>query len=155
YCDVHLYGGQTDRLYHNEGHGRFKDVSAAAGITKRQYRGLAVLSFDYDDDGWPDIMVANDEHPAILWHNQHNGTFVDMAAEAGVAYAGDGGVIAGMGLDLGDLNRDGHFEIYESNFQSRPNILFQWEGPGWYVDRTQRWDLARPTLDHLAFGVGF
>ena len=155
YCDVHLYPGDTDRLYRNNGDLTFTDVSAVAGITKRAYRGLAILCSDYDRDGWIDIFVANDENPMILWRNNGNGTFTDVGAETGIAYDGKGRVVAGMGLDMADLERDGMPELYESNFQGEPNILFRMEASGWFVDRTQQSGLSHATMDRLGFGVGF
>ncbi|MFN3648490.1 MAG: CRTAC1 family protein [Armatimonadota bacterium] len=155
YCDVHLYGGDRDRLYRNNGDLTFTDVSGPSGITRRSYRGLAVLTSDYDRDGWVDIFVANDENPLLLWRNNGDGTFTDVAGESGVAYDGTGRVVAGMGLDMADLNRDGHPELYETGFQGEPNILFQMESDGWFVDRTQKWGLGSATMSRLGFGLGF
>jgi enediyne biosynthesis protein E4 len=155
YCDVHLYDGAQDLLYRNNGDLTFTDVSRQAGIAGRSLRGLAVLCADYDGDGLPDIFVANDEHPMLLWHNQGDGTFREAAAEAGVAYDGQGKVVAGMGLDMAYLDGSERLALYQSNFQSRPNILFEMESSGWFVDRTQKWGLGQPTIERLAFGVGF
>ncbi len=155
YCDIHLYAGAPDRLYRNNGDGTFTDVSRAAGLSRERYRGLAILCSDYDSDGWIDIFVANDEHPMLLWRNQGDGTFVDVAGEAGVAYDGAGRAVAGMGLDMAELKRDGRFYLYESNFQGRYNVLFSPEAPGFYADRTESFGLGSTTLDRLGFGVGF
>lgn len=155
YCDVHLYTGDQDRLYRNNGDRTFTDVSAASGIAKRAYRGLAVLASDYNRDGWIDLFVANDENPMLLWRNNGNGTFTDVAGEAGVAYDGSSRVVAGMGLDMADLDRDGRPELYETGFQGEPNILFRMETSGWFVDRTQKWGLGASTMDRLGFGLGF
>ena len=82
----------------------------------------------------------------LLWRNEGNGKFRDVAAEAGIAFDGQGRVVAGMGLDAADLNRDGAFELLQSNFQSRPNVLFQMEGGPWFTDRSQAWGLVSSKL---------
>lgn len=155
YCDVHIYEGDSDRLYQNLGNGKFKDVSDASGINAHAYRGLAVLTTDYDKDGWIDIVVANDEHPMMLWRNLGNGRFHNVAGEAGIAVDGRGKMVAGMGLDLADLDRNGSPELYESAFQGEPDVLFEMQGGSWFVDSTQEWDLAAVGQKYLTFGVAF
>jgi len=155
YCDVHVYEGQPDVLYRNDGKGRFTDVSRAAGIAGKRGRGLAVVAGDVNDDGRPDIVVANDENPAFLWLNEGGGRFREAAAEAGIAYDGRGEAIAGMGLDFGDVDGDGQLDLYESGFQSEPNIFFQRLAPGFFADRTGNLGIGEITRNYLSFGLGF
>jgi hypothetical protein len=155
YCDVHLYDGQPDRVYRNDGRGVFTDVSRAAGIAGKRGRGLAVICGDVDGDGWCDVIVANDENPNFLWRNNGDGTFTEAAAECGIAYDQRGETIAGMGLDLGDVDGDGLLDLYESGFQSEPNILFRQEAPGFFVDRSGASGIGDFTRGYLSFGLGF
>src|SRR5215472_15203126 len=118
-------------LYHNLGGGKFADVSQAAGIRKTNgHYCLSVSTLDYDDDGWPDIYVACDSTPSILYHNLGNGTFVDVAAEAGVAFDEDGREQAGMGSTVGDYDNDGHPDIFKTNFSDDASSLYHNNGDG-------------------------
>jgi hypothetical protein len=102
--------GGVNTIYHNNGDGTFSDVSEKSGIRKTNGTyGLGVLVSDFDNDGWPDIYVANDSAPAALYHNNKNGTFTDVAVEAGCAFSVDGKPQAGMGVSAGDFDRDGWF----------------------------------------------
>jgi len=155
YCDVHLYDGMPSRLYHNNGDGTFSDVSARTGISTKRGRSLAVACSDIDDDGDQDILVANDENPNFLWLNNGNGTFREAGAELGLAYDQRGETIAGMGLDFGDVDRDGQPDVYESGFQSEENILFHREAPALFVDRTNAFGVGELSRQVLSFGLGF
>lgn len=155
YCDVHLYDGLTSLLYRNKGDGTFLDVSKSAGISAKRGRSLAVVSGDVDDDGLPDILVANDENPNFLWRNNGDGTFREAGAEMGLAYDQRGETIAGMGLDFGDADRDGQLDVYESGFQSEEKILFHREAPGLFVDRTNAFGIGEISRSYLSFGLGF
>ncbi|HEX4946482.1 MAG TPA: CRTAC1 family protein [Blastocatellia bacterium] len=120
-----LEGGKNI-LYHNEGHGTFVDVSEKAGILKTNGTyGLGVLTADFDNDGWTDIYVADDSAPAILYHNNKNGTFTDVATEAGCAYSGDGKPQAGMGVSAGDFDGDGMLDIFKTNFSGDTSTLYR------------------------------
>jgi len=120
-----LEGGKN-LLYHNEGNGVFTDVSEKAGITKALGTyGLGVLTADFDGDTWPDIYVANDSAPATLYRNKHDGTFTDIAAEAGAAYSGDGKPQAGMGVAAGDYDGDGRLDIFKTNFSGDTSTLYR------------------------------
>jgi hypothetical protein len=118
--------GAKNILYHNEGGGRFVDVSEKAGIlaTSGTY-GLGVLTSDFDNDGWTDIYVANDSAPATLYRNNRNGTFTDIAAEAGAAYSGDGKPQAGMGVAAADFDGDGWLDIFKTNFSGDTSTLYR------------------------------
>ena len=149
-----LQGGKNI-LYHNNGDGTFTDVSEKAGIldTVGTY-GLSVGVADFDDDGWPDIYVANDSTAATLYQNQKNGTFKDVAIESGVAYSPDGKPQAGMGVSIGDFNRDGHLDIVKTNFAGDTASLYQNLGGLNFDDRTYLSGIGINTR-YLGWGVGF
>ena len=149
-----LQGGKNI-LYHNNGDGTFTDVSEKAGIldTVGTY-GLSVCVADLDDDGWPDIYVANDSTAATLYQNQKNGTFKDVAIEAGVAYSPDGKPQAGMGVSIGDFNRDGLLDIVKTNFAGDTASLYQNLGGRNFDDRTYLSGIGINTR-YLGWGVGF
>ncbi|PYV08234.1 MAG: RNA-binding protein, partial [Acidobacteria bacterium] len=107
-----LQGGKNI-LYRNNGDGTFTDVSEASGVRKAHGTyGLGVMVFDFDNDGWPDIYVANDSNPSALYRNNHDGTFTDIGIASGCAYSADGKPQAGMGVAAGDFDRDGWFDIF-------------------------------------------
>ena len=147
--------GGRNILYHNNGDGTFKDVSEKAGIwsTVGTY-GLSLVVADIDNDGWPDIYVANDSTAATLYQNQKDGTFKDMAIEAGVAYSPDGKPQAGMGVSVGDFNRDGWLDIVKTNFAGDTDSLYQNLGDGTFEDHTYASGLGINTR-YLGWGVGF
>ncbi|NYF78322.1 CRTAC1 family protein [Granulicella arctica] len=149
-----LEGGKNI-LYRNNGDGTFTDVSQKSGIwdTIGTY-GLSVAVCDYDNDGWPDIYVANDSTAATLYQNQKDGTFKDVAIEAGVAYSPDGKPQAGMGVSIGDFNRDGLFDIVKTNFAGDTDSLYLNLGDGTFEDRTYLSGLGVNTR-YLGWGVGF
>lgn len=154
YCQPQLYQPVTHQLFHNAGT-RFVDVSDKAGISKVEGRGLAVTFLDFNNDGRQDIFVANDLTSNILWRNEGNGTFVDVAAQVGCAYDGQGRAMASMGIAVGDYNHSGRQSLYVSNFSSVPNILFQNQGGDVYQDTTLQAKLGLPHLDFLSFGCAF
>jgi enediyne biosynthesis protein E4 len=118
-------------LYRNLGGGKFEDVSKSSGIEKTYgHYCLSVSTLDYDDDGWPDIYVACDSTPSILYHNLKNGTFVDVAAEVGVAFDEDGREQAGMGSTIGDYDNDGRPDIFKTNFSDDTSSLYHNNGDG-------------------------
>ena len=103
YCTPQVYKGESARLYHNRGNGTFEDVTQRAGLLDASSKSLGIALVDYDDDGWLDLLVTNDTQPNKLYRNNHNGTFSDVAVQAGVAYSDAGATRAGMGVDNGDL----------------------------------------------------
>ena len=124
-------------LLHNLGNGKFEDVSARSRFTEAQgHYCFSVSSFDYDDDGWPDIYVACDSTPSILYHNQHDGTFKDVALVTGTAYNEDGREQAGMGTAIGDFDNDGRLDIFRTNFSDDTSTLYHNNGDGSFTDRT-------------------
>ena len=147
--------GGKNLLYRNNGDGTFTDVSEKAGMweTLGTY-GLSVTVADLDNDGWPDIYVANDSTAATYYQNQKDGTFKDMAIEAGIAYSPDGKPQAGMGVAVGDYNRDGNLDIVKTNFSGDTDSLYQNLGDGTFEDRTYLSGLGINTR-YLGWGVGF
>ncbi len=149
-----LQGGKN-LLYRNNGDGTFTDVSEKSGMwdTIGTY-ALSVTVADLDNDGWPDIYVANDSTAATLYRNQKNGTFKDEAIESGVAYSPDGKPQAGMGVSVGDFNRDGLLDIVKTNFAGDTDSLYLNLGDGTFEDHTYLSGLGVNTR-YLGWGVGF
>ena len=154
YCSPVLYDPVPHQLWHNDGK-KFSDVSLRAGIGKKAGHGLAVAFLDYDGDGRQDIFVANDLTPIMLWRNNGNGTFKDVAVEAGCAYGEEGKVMAAMGITTADYDRSGRQSIYVSNFSGRPNVLFKNQGSGFYEDATQQAQIGLSHHHLLSFGCEF
>ena len=147
--------GGKNILYRNNGNGTFTDVSEKSGIlnTVGTY-ALSVTVADLDNDGWPDIYVANDSTAATYYRNQKDGTFKDEAIESGVAYSPDGKPQAGMGVSVGDFNRDGLLDIVKTNFAGDTDSLYQNLGDGTFEDHTYLSGLGVNTR-YLGWGVGF
>lgn len=142
-------------LYRNIGRGRFENVSGKAGITKTQgHYCFSVSPFDYDNDGWPDIYVACDSTPSILYRNNHNGTFTDVAITAGAALNEDGREQAGMGSTVADYDRDGNLDIFKTNFSDDTSILYHNNGNGTFTDATFVAGLGLHT-QYLGWGTMF
>jgi hypothetical protein len=141
-------------LYHNNKDGTFTDVSDSAGILKPGGRyGLGVVAADFDNDGWPDIYVACDMTPSLLYHNRHDGTFEERGTEAGVAYNFDGQLQAGMGVAVADFNGDGFLDIAKTNFSGDLPSLFKNEDGKFFTDVSQRAGLSSNHL--LGWGIAF
>jgi hypothetical protein len=124
-------------LYHNLGNGKFEDVSKASGIEKTAgHYCFSITTLDYDNDGWPDLYVACDSTPSILYHNNHNGTFTDTAADVGVAFNEDGREQAGMGSTAADYDGDGNIDLFKTNFSDDTSTLYHNNGDGSFSDVT-------------------
>jgi hypothetical protein len=142
-------------LFHNEGGGKFKDVSAASGFQKTLgHYCFSVTTLDYDEDGWPDLYLACDSTPAILYRNNHNGTFTDVGADAGVAFNEDGREQAGMGSTAADFDGDGHIDLFKTNFSDDTSTLYHANGDGTFTDVTFAAGLG-VNLDALGWGTMF
>ena len=147
--------GGKNILYHNKGDGTFEDVSEKSGMwTAVGTYGLSVAASDLDGDGWTDIYVANDSAPATLYQNQKDGTFRDIAIEAGAALSAEAKPQAGMGVSIGDYNRDGKFDVVKTNFAGDTDSLYTNLGDGNFEDRTYPGGLGVNTR-LLGWGVGF
>jgi hypothetical protein len=142
-------------LYHNLGNGKFEDVSEKSGFKKTSgHYCFSVSTLDYDEDGWPDIYVACDSTPAILYHNNHDGTFTDTAADAGVAFNEDGREQAGMGSTVADYDGDGHLDIFKTNFSEDTSTLYRNNGDKTFTDATLASGLGINT-QYLGWGAMF
>jgi hypothetical protein len=131
-----LTGGKN-ALYHNRGDGTFADVSDASGITRAKGTyGLGVSTLDFDNDGWVDLYVANDSNPSALYRNNHDGTFTDIGVTSGCAYSQDGKPQAGMGVAIGDYDRNGTMDLFKTNFAGDTSTLYSNSGTGFCEDRT-------------------
>ena len=118
--------GESDMLFHNRGDGTFEEVSKKAGVDDPSHRyGLGVLWGDYDNDGWPDLYVANDAGPNFLYHNKHDGTFEEVGLVSATALSADGQELGSMGVDFGDYDRDGRLDIFVTNFVDQPDNLYR------------------------------
>jgi hypothetical protein len=153
YCTPEVYPGVASKLWRNLGDGRFADASAAAGIANPEAKALGVAVLDFDGDRWPDLFVANDTRPNQLFRNRGDGTFVDVALEAGVAYSEEGQARGAMGADAGDWDRSGRPHLLVGNFSQEMSALYRNEGDGLFVDRARASALGRETLPTLAFGA--
>ncbi len=133
-------------LYHNNGDGTFTDVSEASGVSKAEGGyGLTVVAADFDNDGWPDIYVACDSTPALLFRNNHDGTFTERALENGAALSDDGMVQAGMGLGIGDVRLQGSLDVFKTHYANDTPALYVNDGKGNFRDLTLRSGLAVET----------
>jgi len=142
-------------LYHNNGDGTFEDVTVKAKIDQTNgHYGFSVSTLDYDDDGWPDIYVACDSTPSILYRNNHDGTFTDVAVVAGAAFNEDGKEQAGMGSTVGDYNGDGRLDIFKTNFSDDTATLYRNNGDGTFDDVTFAAGLGLYTK-YLGWGTMF
>jgi hypothetical protein len=149
-----LTGGKNI-LYHNNGDGTFTDVSEKSGILQANGTyGLGVLTADLDNDGWPDIYVANDSTASALYQNRKNGTFTDIATEAGCALSADGKPQAGMGISAADYDMDGNLDLVKTNFAGDTPSLYHNLGGANFEDATYQAGLGRHT-QYLGWGCGF
>jgi enediyne biosynthesis protein E4 len=142
-------------LYENRGDGTFADVTTKAHIDQTEGRyAFSVSTFDFDDDGWPDIYIACDSAPSILYHNNHDGTFTDVAVMAGVAFNEEGREQAGMGTTVADYNGDGRLDIFKTNFSDDTPTLYRNDGDGVFSDVTFAAGLGLHT-QYLGWGTMF
>ena len=155
YAVPSLYPPETHNLFHNNGDGTFTDVSARAGFAAYPTYGMGVVAADYDNDGYPDIFVANDVSPNSLFHNDRRGKFKDVALLAGVACDINGQANANMGVDCADYNNSGLLSFYVTNYQDQLALLFKNIGHGTFEDVTLPSGAGSGTLPYVAWGCGF
>ena len=155
YCTPEAYRGSTSWLYRNKGDGTFDDVTAKAGFFDVTSKSLGVTLLDYDQDGWPDVFVANDTQPNKLYRNNGNGTFTELGLKAGVAFSEEGRARAGMGVDAVDLDGSGRPTVAVTNFSGEMLGLFRADSDGQYVDRAPGSDIGQATRQTLGWGCFF
>ena len=155
YCTPEAYHGETCWLFRNRGDGTFEDVTATSGIFDATSKSLGVAMLDYDYDGWPDLLVANDTQPNKLYRNLRNGTFKDVALEAGVAFSAEGKARAGMGVDVGDVQNNGGQNIAVTNFDNEMIGLYRAMSPGVYNDIALQTGIGEVSRATLGFGCAF
>jgi enediyne biosynthesis protein E4 len=155
YCTPESYKGQSLKLFHNLGNGRFEDVTKKAGLDNATSKSLGIVVFDFNNDSWPDLFIANDTQPNKLYRNNKNGTFTEMGVEAGVGYGDDGVARGAMGADAADYDRSGHQHLLVGNFSKQMMALYHNEGNGLFSDVAPSTALARSSLRDVTFGAFF
>jgi enediyne biosynthesis protein E4 len=148
--------GESDLLFHNKGDGTFEEVSKKAGVDNpHHYYGLGATWGDYDNDGWPDLFVANDAGPKFLYHNNHDGTFEDIALLAGAALSGDGLQQGSMGVTWGDYLHEGRLSMFITNFVEQGSTLYHNQGSDNFSDVSVRAKVMSPTYPYVGWGTSF
>ena len=154
YCTPEAYRGETCWLFHNRGDGTFEDVTASGGIFDSSSKSLGVAMLDYDRDGWPDLLVANDTQPNKLYRNERNGTFKDVAIESGIAFSSEGKARAGMGVDAADFDNSGKTGIAITNFDNEMIGLYRAGNTG-FADAAISSGVGLSSKSSLGFGCVF
>jgi enediyne biosynthesis protein E4 len=155
YCTPESYKGTSSKLYRNLGGGKFEDVSQKAGVGDPTSKALGVAAIDYNNDGWPDLFVANDTQPNKLYRNNRNGTFTEEGVSAGVAFGEDGIARGAMGVSAADYDRSGRMHLLVGNFSNQMLGLYHNEGNALFVDEAPRSTVGRASLLNLTFGLFF
>lgn len=154
-CGPRGLASASNLLYHNRGDGTFEDVTVKAHIDQTNgHYAFSVSTIDYDDDGWPDIYIACDSTPSILYHNNRDGTFTDVAVTSGSAFNEDGREQAGMGTTIADYDGDGRPDIFKTNFSDDTSTLYRNNGDGTFLDVTFHAGLGLHT-QYLGWGTMF
>ena len=159
YCHPSLFEGAPDRLYRNNGDGKFTDVTKDVGINDIgglfHGKGLGVVAADFNNDGASDIYVANDDTPNYFFYNNDDGTFSEIALISGCAYSFDGVAQASMGVDAADYNSDGLLDIFVTNLSYETNALYRNNGDGTFTDVIYEANLGTESYLYVGFGTGF
>jgi hypothetical protein len=155
-CGPMGYKGDPDALYRNNGDGTFTDVTAAAGVTDGNlYFGFQAVFEDFDNDGWPDLLVANDSNPNYLYKNKRDGTFEETGVSAGIAFSADGKEMSSMGVAVGDYDHDGLMDVFITTFADDNYVLFHNDGDGFFTDTSYASGVGEPTIPYLGWGTFF
>jgi hypothetical protein len=155
YCSPNVYQPQMSRLYHNNHDGTFTDVTERAGLSREFGPALGVSTADFNNDGWIDIYVANDGQPNQLWINQHDGTFKNTALLSGAALSANGKAKGSMGVDAGDVDNDGHDDLFMTELTGEGGNFFVNDGAGVFEDRGVSSGLAGLTIGQTGFGTAW
>ena len=145
----------ADVFYRNNGDGTFSEWTEQAGLEGEKFYGMSALFGDYDDDGWPDLFVANDSTPNLLFRNRRDGRFAEEALMAGVAYSGEGVTQGCMGAAWGDYDNDGLFDLFVTNFADEYNALYKNEGGGFFADVSFAAGIGAAPAELVSWGTGF
>lgn len=155
-CGPRGLEGEPDHLYRNKGDGTFEDVSAEAGVADEdRFYGLGAAWGDLDNDGWPDLYVANDSHPNYLYHNNQDGTFEEIGLESGTSYSGAGAEQGSMGVAFGDYDLDGWLDIFITNFDGEANTLYRNLGAKGLADVGRDSGVGPPGTPYTGWGTAF
>ena len=146
YCNPNNYKGQKTKLYHNNHDGTFTDVSDKSGVGLAESKGMSLVLADLNNDGWPDIAIANDTWPNFLFENNHDGTFTDNSLISGLAASEDGRYEAGMGIDAADVDGDGLLDIYITHLDFELNRLYHNNGDGTFTDITYSSEIGNKAM---------
>jgi len=155
YCTPESYQGASPVFYRNEGRGKFVDATQEAGLGNPRGKGLGVAVLDFDDDGWPDLAVANDTQPNSLYRNDGKGGFTDVGVIAGIAFGENGAARGAMGIDAADYDGSGVPSLVIGNFSNEMVSLYHNEGRGFFIDVAPVSEVGRASLLTLAFGAFF
>jgi hypothetical protein len=148
--------GESDFLFRNRGDGTFEDVSKKAGVDDpNHYFGMQGVWADYDNDGWPDLYVANDAGPNYLYHNKHDGTFEEVGLLSGAALSRDGQEEGSMGVDFGDIDHDGKLDIIVTEFTEQADLLFWNQGAQGFSEISWSAHIAEPSYPLVGWGTKF
>ena len=155
YCEPDNFPAQSDTLFRNNGDGTFTDVTKTAGVYNTTGKGLGVVWGDYNNDGAPDLYVANDSTENFFYHNNDDGTFEEVGFMIGVALSEDGAAENGMGTAFGDWNNDGWFDLTVTNYAQQTNTLYQNDADGFFTDATATTKTAQITYPYLGWATAF
>jgi hypothetical protein len=155
-CGPRGLPGERDWFYRNKGDGTFEEIAEKIGLAdKAAYFGLGVTFADYNNDGWPDLYVANDSSPNYLYKNNQNGTFSDVSFETGTSYSGTGDEQGSMGVTVGDYDNDGNLDIFVTNFESEQNTLYRNLVNRGFLDVSTQTGVAQPARPFVGWGTSF
>jgi enediyne biosynthesis protein E4 len=155
YCHPDDYHGQPPTLYRNNGDGTFTDVSKTSGVGAKPGNGLGIVTFDYDDDGWQDILIANDSMANFLFHNNRDGTFREIGYDSGIAVSMDGAAEAGMGVDAADTTGNGRMDVVIGHLDMQLARFYRNMGDGTFEDATMQSKIGYATYHLSEFGAAF
>jgi enediyne biosynthesis protein E4 len=155
YCTPNVYDGESVRLYHNKGNGKFQDVSVEAGVVNDPGKTWGIVVLDFDGDSWPDFALANDMEPNCLFRNKQDGTFEEVGMMAGIALGDNGTAKAGMGIDAADIDNSGRSSLIVTNFTGEGVSFFLNQGQGMFAESAHLFGLFNPTLSLMGWGTFF